>query len=86
MAQIIQTTLQNPGDYQFDPHLSLIYKNMPTAVLQKLAQSMQFDTDIFLFDRLALVTPNPKTNDWLDIAGWHIRQTWALGANGQMPS
>jgi 2'-5' RNA ligase len=80
MVQTIQASLHNPDDYQFDPHLSLIYKSMPTAVLQKLARSIQFDTDAFLFDRLSLVVPDPKTNDWLDTAGWRIRHTWTLGA------
>ena len=50
LVRTIQSTLQNPGDYQFDPHLSLIYAKISQNTQQALAQSIQFDADTFLFN------------------------------------
>ena len=78
LVQIMQNAIQNHGEYQFDPHLSLIYAKMPSKAQQSLAQSIQLDAGTFLFDRLSLATLNPKTHHWDDIAGWQIQQTWSL--------
>ena len=78
LAQTVQSALQNPGEYQFDPHLSLLYAKISQGTQQALAKSIQFDTNTFLFNKLNLVAPNSKTNDWSDIAGWQIQKTWLL--------
>jgi len=78
LIQIIQNGLQDYGDYQFDPHLSLVYAKIPSNTQQSLAHSIQLDMDSILFNRLDLVIPNPETNAWADIAGWETQQTWSL--------
>ncbi len=74
----IKANLQHPGQYKLAPHLSLLYKEMPASAKQQIIATLDFDTAVIPFDQIQLVTPNPDTQDWSDIAGWRIESTYTL--------
>lgn len=76
MVQTIRASLFYPGDYQLDPHLSLIYKAMETAVLQNLSKTIQLQSNTIPFDQIKLVIP--QTGNWADIDAWQIVSSWRL--------
>ena len=79
LVEAIRGGLQDSGAYQFDPHLSLIYKTMSQRTQQEFANSLPLPTNTILFDQLNLVMP--RDGDWGDIAGWQIQTSWPLAAS-----
>lgn len=58
-----------PGsDFEFSPHMSLLYKDLAPEVRAKLASSHP-PPPPFRADTLAVVIPG-ASGDWEDIAGW----------------
>jgi len=66
-------------DYNFAPHLSLLYKaNLAPAVRSVLAEQNNFSGQLIPFDQLAVVRPRSDDSDWSDVAGWHADQCVGL--------
>ena len=83
MVETVTQRIQPPSDFQLDPHLSLMYADLSQQQKQAIIDDLTLDFDEIIFDSLKLVTPNPLTQDWGDIAGWQIEGEWKL-AGGAM--
>lgn len=55
----------------FKPHVSLIYKTMAEDERVKIAKNIQ-TKDKFMFDRVFVVTPKERDEDFLDIPHWRF--------------
>lgn len=68
MSQAIRHRLTQPVDYILDPHLSLIYKDIPMD--QKRLAMLRFVLSVskVTFDTVKVIMPGP--NGWGDITGW----------------
>jgi 2'-5' RNA ligase len=71
----LQSTIAKPlkahGDYEFDPHLSLIYKDMPDDSKAALAQTVQ-TPPYFQADEIWVVTPGDLAVGWYAITQWQV--------------
>ena len=60
-----------PGgsDYRFEPHLSLLYAEMPLAEKEMAARSVTLDRSEIRFREVKIVTPDP-VGGWIDTRRW----------------
>jgi hypothetical protein len=72
----IRDRLQNPLDYALDPHLSLIYKDIP--IDQKRLAMLRFVLSVskVTFDTIKVITPGEQ--GWGDIANWKEQYRYSL--------
>lgn len=66
--------LPDDSGYRLVPHLSLLYRDMPLAEKQTLAQGLLLDRDTMSFDRISIATPGNSTEGWRDTTRW--RTVW----------
>jgi hypothetical protein len=68
LSHQIRDHLHNPMDYVLEPHLSLIYKDIP--VEQKRLAMLRFILSIstVTFDTIKVITPSNQ--EWMDIPQW----------------
>jgi Cyclic phosphodiesterase-like protein len=55
-----------------DPHVSLIYKKMPTSVKKELTSAIQLPFSTVLFDSIKVVRCASPTKTRSDVEAWHI--------------
>jgi len=60
------------GQSAHDPHLSLIYKKMPTSVKKELASAIQLPFSTVLFDSIKAVRCASPTKTRWDVEAWHV--------------
>lgn len=72
LSQRVRAALARPVDYQLQPHLSLIYANLPAADKRRIIDSLPLDLAEIRFDEVALVTPADPARGWHDIEGWQF--------------
>jgi hypothetical protein len=67
-----------PSGYRLDPHLSLLYKHMPEADQQRVAETISLPQTQVSFDAVAgNVSPTPtRTRD--DVERWEMRWCMSL--------
>jgi hypothetical protein len=69
-------------DYVLQPHLSLLYKELPQAVRRGLASHYTFRGRTILFDHIAAARPGAGQDDWSDIRGWVVWARRRLRSHG----
>ena len=69
-------------DFQFDPHISLLYKQLPRQEREALANAESMAGERFTFDRVAAVFPAAGAHDFSDIAGWRQVAVQSLTGGG----
>jgi hypothetical protein len=76
MSQTIRERLTQPVDYVLDPHLSLIYKDIP--IDQKRLAMLRFVLSVskVTFDTVKVIIPG--ANGWGDITGWTEQFCYSL--------
>lgn len=65
-----QAGLHRFSEYSLAPHLSLLYKAMPSESRATLAERHVYAGQRIVFDALAAVRPAPGQPDWSDIRRW----------------
>jgi hypothetical protein len=55
LSQIIRQASEAPRDYQFEPHLSLLYKKIPMLARRELTSSIKLPFSMVIFDSIKAV-------------------------------
>ncbi len=59
-----------PICHTLEPHLSLIYKELPAAIKQNIVKNLHIENAHVSFDSIQVVTPQNITKGWGDIGKW----------------
>ncbi len=78
LNEIIRNAAQESSDYQFNPHLSLLYKSMPTPVRRQLANSISLPFSEVIFDLIRAVRCGSPTQTRADVEAWRVLATKPL--------
>ena len=70
MSDAIAQAVQSGGDYNFDPHLSLLYKTMPEAQKQELLREIKLPLDQVRFDNVKVVSVPASIEGPEDVHAW----------------
>jgi 2'-5' RNA ligase len=62
---------------EFQPHISLIYKQMPEREREAIVASLTPQLS-YSFDEVAIVAPGGKGKDWLDVRSWRVLKAFKL--------
>ena len=60
------------GEAAHDPHVSLIYREMPTSTKKELASTIQLPFSTVLFDSIKAVRCVSPTKTRSDVEAWHV--------------
>jgi 2'-5' RNA ligase len=60
-----------PFPYEFNPHISLMYKTMPEADKQDIIKDLDIKKS-FVMNELMLVGPGNEADDWSNVDQWNI--------------
>jgi len=69
---------RSPAKSAHDPHVSLIYKKMPTSTKKQLASMIQLPFSTVLFDSIKAVRCALPTKTRSDVEAWHVVATKTL--------
>jgi len=69
---------RSPAKSAYDPHVSLIYKRMPTSTKKQLAATIQLPFSTVLFDSIKAVHCASPTKTRSDVEAWHVVATKTL--------
>jgi 2'-5' RNA ligase len=78
LREIIRNAAQDSSDYELNPHLSLLYKNMPATVRRELADSIKVPFSEVVFDSLKAVRCISPTRSRADVEAWQVMATREL--------
>jgi len=78
LNETIRNAAQNASDYQFKPHLSLLYKNIPIPVRRQLTNSISLPFPEVLFDSIKAVRCASPTQSGADVEAWRVLATKEL--------
>jgi 2'-5' RNA ligase len=70
LTSAIRSATGSKSDYQFSPHLSLVYKNLPPREKAEVAQSLEMPFEIAMCDAVKVITGNAGTSGPADVASW----------------
>lgn len=80
LAQQLRQALPQPAAYTLDPHLSLIYQDLPAVARSQLAQRLHLPCPTIVFDRVqAIAAPSTFTSQ-ADVACLRCLQSLRLPA------
>jgi Cyclic phosphodiesterase-like protein len=77
IADLARAT-KSPAKPVRDPHLSLLYKNIPAATKKALARTIKLPFRKVLFDSIATVRCNSPTKTKRDVDAWRMIATKSL--------
>jgi 2'-5' RNA ligase len=72
MNEIIRDAAQDSSQYQLQPHLSLLYKNMEAAARRELAASIVVPFSEITFERIKAVRCVSPTQSRADVEAWRV--------------
>jgi 2'-5' RNA ligase len=72
LHEIIRDAAQDSSDYKLNPHLSLLYKNMPAIASRELAESIKVPFTEIIFDSLKAVRCISPTRSRADVEAWRL--------------
>jgi 2'-5' RNA ligase len=78
LHQTIRDAAQDMSDYELNPHLSLLYKNMLATARRELADSIKVPVSEVVFDSLKAVRCISPTRSRADVEAWRVVATWEL--------
>ncbi|MBN1269679.1 MAG: 2'-5' RNA ligase family protein [Kiritimatiellae bacterium] len=81
LSRAIGQRLARPQQYNLQPHLSLVYKEMADEERKGVIAALEPPRPRILFDEVAVVNPGP-TGEWRDVANWEVEFSLLLGAPG----
>ncbi len=80
LHQTIRNAAQDLSGYELNPHLSLLYKNMPATARRELANSIKVPFSEVIFDSLKVVRCISPTQSGAEVEAWHVVAAKSLGA------
>jgi 2'-5' RNA ligase len=72
LNKIIRSAAEDSSDYQFKPHLSLLYKKMSVSQRRQLAHSIKLPFSHVVFDSVKAVRCLSPTRRRVEVEGWHV--------------
>jgi 2'-5' RNA ligase len=75
---IVRSAAEDSSQYELNPHLSLLYKNMPAAARRELARSIKVPFSEVVFDELQAVRCVSPTRTCADVEAWRVVATKQL--------
>ena len=78
LNEIIRNTANDSSQYDLQPHLSLLYKNIEAAARRDLAASMVVPCSEIAFDRMKAVRCVSPTQSRADVEAWRVIATTQL--------
>jgi 2'-5' RNA ligase len=78
LNEMIHNAAQNSPHYELEPHLSLLYKAMPSATRRELASSINVPFPEVHFDALKAVRCVSPTRSRSDVDAWRVVATKKL--------
>jgi hypothetical protein len=72
LHQTIRNAAQDLSDYELNPHLSLLYKNMPATARRELADSIKVPFSEVIFDSLKAVRCISPAQSGADVDAWRV--------------
>lgn len=78
LHQTIRNAAQDLSDYELNPHLSLLYKNMSATARRELADSIKVPFSEVIFDSLKAVRCISPTQSGADVDAWRVIATREL--------
>ncbi len=76
LSRSVDGQLQRSTDYQLEPHLSLVYKDLTIDQKRLAMLRIILSVQTITFDTLKIVRPNNE--DWFDISSWVVQSKIAL--------
>ena len=73
----LEKNLPEKTEYIFNPHISLLYKNMPEKERIRLTKEINLK-NTFTIDKVIINAPKNGDNDFLNIEGWQSAYTKIL--------
>jgi hypothetical protein len=55
MFEVAKDLYSRRSDYEFNPHLSLLYKTLPEIKQKELCRALEVPTGAYAFDRLQMI-------------------------------
>jgi hypothetical protein len=80
LHQTIRSAGQDLSNYELNPHLSLLYKNMPATARRQLADSIKVPFSEVIFDSLKAVRCISPIQSAADVEAWRVIAAKSLGA------
>jgi hypothetical protein len=68
--------------YRLEPHLSLLYKELPEGERATLAARHSYVGESFYFDRITAVMPGQGATDFSCVEDWVVLPSWLLTGRG----
>jgi hypothetical protein len=84
LKQSIRKATQDSSDYQLNPHLSLLYKNMSMADRRLLARSIEVPFPEVTFDSLKAVRCVSPTQTQADVESWAVMAETPLSGTADL--
>jgi 2'-5' RNA ligase len=78
LNEVIRNAAQDSSDYQFKPHLSLLYKKISMPVRRQLANSISLPFSEVIFDSMKAVRCVSPTRNRVDVEAWRVVATKRL--------
>jgi hypothetical protein len=72
LATALRDRCRHQSSYRLEPHLSLLYRSLPSATRDALAERMSFAGKTIVFDAIAAVTPGFGNADFHDVGSWTV--------------
>jgi 2'-5' RNA ligase len=66
----VRERVEERAGYEFMPHLSLLYKDMPLQDKQRLAGATRIDMETIDFEGIWVTTPGSEQHGWKDVGRW----------------
>jgi 2'-5' RNA ligase len=79
LSETIRNAAEDSSCYKLKPHLSLLYKKMPTAARRELASSIKVPFSEIIFESLKAVRCVSPTQSSADVEAWRIVAAKAFG-------
>jgi 2'-5' RNA ligase len=72
LNELIRDAAQDSSDYKLKPHLSLLYKKMPTPARRQLAHSIKLPFSAVTFDSIKAIRCASPTQNRADVEAWRV--------------
>src|SRR5205085_2600584 len=72
LSEALRIAAGSPDPYALNPHLSLIYKELPEHARAKLAEGIELPFEVVNFDRIVAIGTRSKVENADDVRDWEI--------------
>ena len=72
LTEAVREATGSKSDYELNPHLSLLYKDLPKSEKVEIAGSLELPFDEVVFDRVQVITGRAGTSTRQDVEAWQL--------------